>query len=704
VVVSVPVLLLRPYDRNAWLLAFLFGACIASAPYLELATPEGLKRFVLGYRLLLNGLSGALFLYFFSVFPASSALDRRAPWLKTLWLGVAAACAIPIAVWALISGDTPPLRVLRQALSVPTNHYVLAAYAFTLAGYILGFVSLVANARSREATVRRKSRVILWGTLVGVGPSLIVSATAAVLHEPIWDFPFWSWAPAAIATFLMPLSFAYAVVRHQVLEIPVLLRHGARYLLVQRGFIALLVLLGLAATGLFAHALGRLLGPGMETAAVTVGTGFGTLLIVTGSRVQRRVRERVDRAFFRSAYDARQILQDLAEKARLATSRDDLAGLLEQHVTSALFPSSLVVYMEARDGFLEQVRGVVPPGWETVSANLPPLADLARRGQPRSADDSEAFEALAPLRPDCLVPILGRDSRLVGLLVLGPRLSEEPYSGEDRRLLASVASQAGITLDSVQLAERMAARLEAERLERHEMELAKQVQSRLLPQGPLRLGTASCAGRCVQARAVGGDYYDFLDLGSGRVGLALADVSGKGFPAALLAASLQASLRSRLPQDMMDLPRLLRSVNQLLYRSSETNRFATLFLGIYEDATRRFWYANCGHNPPILLRADGTVDRLPPTGPALGIFEEWECESAETVLCHGDLLVIFSDGVTEAWNAAGEEFGEARLIEVLWESRHSAVDAIVDATLDTVVRFSGSEQEDDQTLLVARGL
>jgi sigma-B regulation protein RsbU (phosphoserine phosphatase) len=703
-VVSVPVLLLRPYDRNAWLLAILFAAFIASAPYLEMPTPEPLKGFVLAYKLLFNSLAGSLFLYFFAVFPAPSPLDRRVPWLKTLWLGVGLAGALPIATWALVAGDSHAFRVFRQRLDVPASPYVLAAYAFGLVGYLLGFVSLVANARSREATVRRKSRVILWGTLVGVSPSLIVSAAATILHKGIWEFPFWSWAPAAIATFLMPLSFAYAVVRHQVVEIPVLLRRGARYLLVQRGFHLLLVLLGIAATGLFAHALGGLLGPGMETAAVGVGTGFGTLLVVTGSRVQRRVRERVDRAFFRSAYDARQILQDLAEKTRIATSRDDLAGLLELHVTSALFPSSLVVYLEALDGVLERVRGVVPPAWETLPAVLAPLADLARRGQPRNADDSDAFDALAPLQPDCLVPILGRDSRLAGLLVLGPRLSEEPYSREDRRLLASVASQAGITLDSVQLAERMAARLEAERRERHEMELAKQVQTRLLPQGPLRLGTAACAGRCVQARAVGGDYYDFLDLGSGRVGLALADVSGKGFPAALLAASLQASLRSRLHQDMMDLPRLLRSVNQLLYRSSEANRYATLFLGVYEDATRRLSYANCGHNPPILLRADGTVDRLSPTGPALGLFEDWECEASEAILCHGDLLVVFSDGVTEAWNAAGEEFGEARLIEVLWESRHQPVDAIVDATLDRVVRFSGSEQDDDQTLLVARGV
>jgi sigma-B regulation protein RsbU (phosphoserine phosphatase) len=175
-------------------------------------------------------------------------------------------------------------------------------------------------------------------------------------------------------------------------------------------------------------------------------------------------------------------------------------------------------------------------------------------------------------------------------------------------------------------------------------------------------------------------------------------------PAALLMASLQASLRSRLPQDMMDLPHQLAAVNQLLHRSSEANRYATLFLGVYEDATRRLWYANCGHNPPILLRADGTVHRLPPTAPALGLLDEWTCETSEVILGHGDILAIYSDGVTEAFSDAGEEFGEARLIHELWESRDLPVGALVDSVLQTVLRYSGSEQEDDQTLVLARGL
>jgi sigma-B regulation protein RsbU (phosphoserine phosphatase) len=139
----------------------------------------------------------------------------------------------------------------------------------------------------------------------------------------------------------------------------------------------------------------------------------------------------------------------------------------------------------------------------------------------------------------------GRESQLAGLLVLGQRMSEEPYSSEDKRLLASVASQAGIALESIRLAEKVAERTEAERRAAIEMQVAKEVQDQLLPQSAPVLQTLECAGRCIQTRAVGGDYYDFLELRPQHVGLVLGDVSGKGISAALLMANLQANLRSR---------------------------------------------------------------------------------------------------------------------------------------------------------------
>lgn len=705
-IVSVAVLLLRVHDPSAWLLALVFGGLIASAPLFEERIPPALVGFSLAYCVALRGTVPGLFLYFFSAFPASSPLDRRWPWLKSLWLGAGALVSLPLAVWGLLAGGSAPLLAWAMRWPEWLRFWLIVVYSY--GGFVLGFVSLFGTAFRGPTEARRKSRVILWGTLVGFGPSILINAAAIQARQPMYDFPFWVWAPCVMAISLIPLSFAYAVIKHRVLEIPVLLRRSARYLLVQRGFIGLLLLLGIGTTLFFAHSFAQLLGPRTEAAAIALGTGFGTVLVWTGTQVQRRVRERIDRAFFRGAYDARHILEDLAEKARGATSREDLAILLEDHVANALFPASLAVYLEAREGTLALVHGKAPGALAELAVALPELVELAQRGQPlevrpRPSEPREGIGALAPLQAECLVPILGRGARLIGLLVLGARRSEEPYSREDKRLLGSVASQASIALESIRLAEQVAVRLEAERRAAHEIELARQVQVKLLPQEPPRLATLECCASCVQARAVGGDYYDFLELGAGRVGLTLADISGKGLPAALLMANLQASLRSRSAQDMLDLSRQLRSVNQLLFRCSESHRYASLFLGIYDDANRRLRYANCGHNPPIVLRADGSAQRLVPTAPVLGLIEAWECETVEVCLGGGDILALFSDGITEAFSNAGEEFGEARLFELLSRQRDLPLPTLLAEVLAAVRDFSGSGPEDDKTLVLARG-
>ena len=162
---------------------------------------------------------------------------------------------------------------------------------------------------------------------------------------------------------------------------------------------------------------------------------------------------------------------------------------------------------------------------------------------------------------------------------------------------------------------------------------------------------------------MGGDYYDFLDLGSGRVGLVLADISGKGMSAALLMANLQANLRSQYALALEDIPRLLRSVNRLFYKNTENNNYATTFFAVYDDETRRLRYVNCGHNPPLLVRANGSVERLEATATVLGLFEEWDCSVAELELAAGDVLVIYTDGISEASPNEEDEFGEERLIE-----------------------------------------
>ena len=215
------------------------------------------------------------------------------------------------------------------------------------------------------------------------------------------------------------------------------------------------------------------------------------------------------------------------------------------------------------------------------------------------------------------------------------------------------------------------------------------------------LNTLEYAGACIQARAVGGDYYDFLDLGEGRVGFVLADVAGKGISAALLMANLQAHLRSQSAIVNHDFSQTLERVNRLFFESTESAKYATLFIGVYEDETRRLRYVNCGHNPPVLLRGE-QVEHLCSTATVLGMFEEWQCEVAETVVGPGDILVVCTDGVFEAANPAGDEFGEAGLVSVLQACRQQKADVLLQSVIEAVQKFAPGEQADDITLIVAK--
>jgi serine phosphatase RsbU (regulator of sigma subunit) len=245
-------------------------------------------------------------------------------------------------------------------------------------------------------------------------------------------------------------------------------------------------------------------------------------------------------------------------------------------------------------------------------------------------------------------------------------------------------------------------RQEAERRAAQELEIAKQVQARLFPQELPPLRTLEYGGLCIQARQVGGDYFDFLSLGRDRLGLVIGDIAGKGIAGALLMANLQANLRSQCAIAMDRPERFLRSVNQLFCRNTADSAYATLFFAEYDDQTGRLRYANCGHLCALLLRRDGTLERLDSTCTVLGLFEEWDCCIEERRLLPGDTLALYTDGVTEAFNGTGEEFGERRLIDALRLHGRQPSQAMAASIVDEVQQFSPGEQYDDITLIVAK--
>jgi len=253
-------------------------------------------------------------------------------------------------------------------------------------------------------------------------------------------------------------------------------------------------------------------------------------------------------------------------------------------------------------------------------------------------------------------------------------------------------------------AQRLAAeeKLESERRVVQELAIATEVQARLFPQSSPPLSSLEYAGACIPARAVGGDYYDFLQLGPDRLGFVIADVAGKGIAAALLMANLQANLRSQFALALEQPQRMLQKVNRLFCDNTPAGSFATLFFGDYDDSSGFLRYVNCGHLCALLLRSDGSLDRLESTSTVLGIFKTWECSVGQSTLRRGDLLALYTDGVTESMNHDFEEYGEDRLVESLRRHRHHPPHSLLTSIVSDVRAFSPAEQHDDITLIIAK--
>ena len=338
--------------------------------------------------------------------------------------------------------------------------------------------------------------------------------------------------------------------------------------------------------------------------------------------------------------------------------------------------------------------------------------------------DGSAVLALVPAQPDSkeyhsigrLAPIVFLTENVVAKYeqwrARGVHFQGPPHKPIWGGLFASLEDLDGNSLKLVESddlsreldAERksLAEKIEQERRTAQELEFAKQVQARLFPQSLPQLKSLDYVGLCIPAREVGGDYYDFLSLGPQRLGLVLGDISGKGMPAALLMANLQANLRSQYATAWEEPAQFLESVNRLFRQNTIESAYATLFFAEYDDRVYRLRYANCGHCSALLLRAAGQLERLDSTGTVLGLFDEWKCDFQETQLRPGDTLVLYTDGVTESFDGQGEEFGEERLAETLRRNLSLPTQKLLASVVDEVRTFSPHEQHDDLTLIVAR--
>jgi sigma-B regulation protein RsbU (phosphoserine phosphatase) len=312
--------------------------------------------------------------------------------------------------------------------------------------------------------------------------------------------------------------------------------------------------------------------------------------------------------------------------------------------------------------------------------------------------DSEAREVLLRVGIDSVIPLRSGES-CHGALLLGPRASGAPLADEDRDFLRALASQAAAALDNLRLTKEF---VEKQKIEK-EMAIARRIQRALLPESEPGIDGWDIAGINIPCLTVGGDYFDYVDRGNDQHWLVIADVSGKGTGAALLMASVQAALHALAGLGDISLEALTERLNEIVYQSTEGNRYVTAFFATVDASTGETTFVNAGHCYPVLLRADGTVERLQQGGPVVGLLPEINPVAGQTRLESGDLLVLYTDGLSETTSPDGEEFEEDRIVEIMRETAGKPSREIM-ATLLSRVRVFAAEAglADDLTLMVVQ--
>lgn len=701
----------RPRDWNAWLLLMLLT--ITEVFFLPAEWwPGGWLVFLGAWYSVLQVLGGVALILFGIYFPERWRLDAKFPWIK--WFVVVPLLAsAPVILWmqhvANFHADTWGGRT--AALSQWIDQIVNPLSLLCVLAYWAAILDKLRSATTADA--RRRMRVLCIGSVIGLGALLI--AFIVLPHFVTSSDTLRSVRIAgALLILALPFSLAYVVVVQRALDVRILLRMGTRYALARATLITLELGIALFLILRFVVPMFRHRQNLSVAVPVTLLVVAGLIKVfVTRNSLSHRLQHWLDRKFFREAYDAEMVLSDLSEQARRFTEAGPLIETISRRIAEVLHVQEVGVFLRGGRAFrLQQAVGIpmhTPLLFEEGSSTI---RNLMRSNQPATLyrEDPDGWFLLADererstleiLHAELLLPLSGRD-RLLGLMTLGAKRSEEAYTPSDLRLLQSVGAQAGLALEISELAHSLARQhTERERIER-EIEIAREVQERLYPQEIPVISGLTLAGHCRPAQGVGGDYYDVMQLDDGRLGLALGDVSGKGISAALLMASLRASLRGMTMDGPHDLSKLMQKVNRLVYEASANNRYATFFFATYDPDTHELRYVNAGHNPPLVLRGSSTR-WLDGGGPVVGLLTDAAYEEHRIILEPGDLFVAYTDGISEAMTHAEEEWGEQRMIEaVLRAPGHHAAEILKSIFAGADAFAAGAPQHDDMTLLLMK--
>ncbi len=575
---------------------------------------------------------------------------------------------------------------------------------FTL--YICAFFILLGFKKGVVKTpdARRRLNVMSAGCSAALVPLLPV-----IFLKP----PAWLTTICLLMVVFFPITMAYVIVVQRAMDIRMVVRSGVRYALAANGIKVLRIAL-ISALVFVTIELERQSSHRWEGILIAIA---GVALIVLVGRSARRMSTWMDRRFFREAYNAELILTDLGSSVAGIRDVKTLLQTIARRISISLHVDCIAVLLDKglryEPAYALGFSDSVPPISLSRDAATVRMLKQARSPSKIYFDDPQSWVHGAPESEQRVLRTLGTqlllpvslNSRLLGLISLGAKKSEAPYSQGDLQLLNAVASQTGLALENAELTETIRKEIaQRERLDR-ELEIARDVQQHLFPQTLPKVEGLDFAGYCRPVEGVGGDYYDFVRLPYACLGVAVGDVSGKGISAALMMASLQASLRGQTIKPCDTLSEMIQHINHLVYEASADNRYATFFYAQYDPDNRLLKYVNAGHNPPMVFRRGARPDvmRLEAGGTVVGLFPDCEFDEGQLQLQTGDVLVAYTDGVSEAMNDRDEEFEEEQLIQALREHKARTAADLIAELLERVDAFTrGARQHDDMTLVVVR--
>jgi serine phosphatase RsbU (regulator of sigma subunit)/anti-sigma regulatory factor (Ser/Thr protein kinase) len=688
ILIGALVFLMKPATRESWLF---LGMTCALGIGIGLSSPADLIRpaWLYDIRSAANLLIPAFMIHLALVFPKARAFASRRPWLLAL------PYAASVAIFAL-----------REALSaehwtVPRLVFLLWI-AYTVAGVLFFLGSMGWNAlREHSVVTRLQSRVIFVGAALGLLiPALDLFAgtawQAAIFPDPV----------VALGVFftLFPLSIGYTIVKHDLFAIDVIVRRTYGYVLSTAAIVAAYAGLVSFANVAFGAAAAR---------SPAFAIGFALVVVFFFEPMHRRIQAFVDRTFYRQSYDYRTAIRGLSEAMTSILDAERILRTLAGAVVREMVLENGVLLLPASEGGYEVAvaEGIDPRALPPRLHEHDALARLVRETKshvlghdvalnPAHAPGRAALErTLGALSAELVMPMLYKNE-LRGILSLGRKKSGKLFTPEDFDLLRTMLNQSAIALENARL---FRENLEKGRME-EELKVAHDIQMGMLPEQAPQLAGLDIAARTLPAREVGGDFYDFVEFGGARLGLIIADVSGKGVSAGLLMAGARSTYRVLLDEEP-PVAAVMNVANQRLHRDIRKGMFVALAYAVIDPAARTLTLSNAGQTQPILCAPGAAPCHVETEGDTfpLGIVPDCEYRDTRLALAPGATVLFYTDGVVEAMNAADELYGFERLFAALEAHRGLGVAALLDELFADIARFAGGrEQHDDITIIAAR--